>query len=75
MDMTTPRMPIFDGHNDVLSRLYRRGGADGPLIFLRGEAEGHLDLPKALEHFPKWLNRSHLEPVSSRLLYAKCALQ
>ena len=48
MDMTTPRMPIFDGHNDVLSRLYRRGGADGPQIFLRGEAEGHLDLPKAL---------------------------
>ena len=48
MDMTLPHVPIFDGHNDVLSRLYRRGGTDGPQTFLRGEAEGHLDLPKAL---------------------------
>jgi hypothetical protein len=24
------RVPIFDGHNDVLLRLYRRGGTDGP---------------------------------------------
>jgi membrane dipeptidase len=48
MDMTLPRVPIFDGQNDVLSRLYRRGGTDGPQTFLQGGAEGHLDLPKAL---------------------------
>jgi membrane dipeptidase len=46
--MTSPRIvPIFDGHNDVLSRLYRRGGRDAPRTFLEGGAEGHLDLPKA----------------------------
>ena len=44
-----PQIPIFDGHNDALLRLYRRGGADGPRAFLDGEAKGHLDLPKALE--------------------------
>jgi hypothetical protein len=33
--MTSPRcMPIFDGHNDVLLRLYRRGGTDAPRAFL-----------------------------------------
>jgi membrane dipeptidase len=41
------RVPIFDGHNDVLLRLYRRGGADAVAKFLRGEDEGHLDLRKA----------------------------
>jgi membrane dipeptidase len=46
--MTSPRIPIFDGHNDVLSRLYRRGGTDGPQTFLQGGAVGHLNLPKAL---------------------------
>jgi membrane dipeptidase len=46
--MTLPRpVPIFDGHNDVLLRLYRRGGADAPRAFLEGEDKGHLDLPKA----------------------------
>jgi membrane dipeptidase len=48
--MTSPRpVPIFDGHNDVLLRLYRHGGTKGPQAFLDGEAKGHLDLPKALE--------------------------
>jgi membrane dipeptidase len=41
------RVPIFDGHNDVLLRLYRRGGADAPRAFLEGEAKGQLDLPMA----------------------------
>jgi len=41
------RIPIFDGHNDVLLRLYRRGGADAAAAFLRGEDKGHLDLRKA----------------------------
>ena len=46
--MTSPRrMPIFDGHNDVLLRLYRRGGADAPRAFLEGGAKGQLDLPMA----------------------------
>jgi membrane dipeptidase len=46
--MTLPRrVPIFDGHNDVLLRLYRRGGTDAPRAFLEGEAEGRLDLPMA----------------------------
>jgi membrane dipeptidase len=40
-------IPIFDGHNDVLSRLYRRGGTDAAAAFLRGEDEGQLDLRKA----------------------------
>jgi membrane dipeptidase len=48
--MTLPRVvPIFDGHNDVLLRLYRRGGTDAPRAFLEGGADGHLDLPKALQ--------------------------
>jgi membrane dipeptidase len=47
--VTLPRVPIFDGHNDVLLRLYRRGGADGPQAFVDGEEKGHLDLPKATE--------------------------
>ena len=46
--MTSPRrVPIFDGHNDVLLRLYRRGGTDAPQAFLEGEAEGQLNLPMA----------------------------
>jgi membrane dipeptidase len=46
--MSSPRfVPIFDGHNDVLLRLYRRGGADAPRAFLDGEAKGQLDLPMA----------------------------
>jgi membrane dipeptidase len=40
-------VPIFDGHNDALLRLYKRSGADAPRAFLEGEAKGHLDLPKA----------------------------
>jgi membrane dipeptidase len=46
--MTSSRqIPIFDGHNDVLLRLYKRGGADAPRAFLDGEGKGHLDLPMA----------------------------
>ena len=48
--MTLPRVvPIFDGHNDVLLRLYRHGRTDAPRAFLEGGADGHLDLPKALQ--------------------------
>ena len=46
--MISPRrIPIFDGHNDVVSRLYRRGGVDAASAFLDGEDECHLDLRKA----------------------------
>jgi membrane dipeptidase len=38
--------PVFDGHNDVLLRLWRHDGADAVAAFLKGEERGHLDLPK-----------------------------
>jgi membrane dipeptidase len=37
-------VPFFDGHNDVLLRLYRHGGTRAPQAFLEGGEEGHLDL-------------------------------
>lgn len=40
-------LPIFDGHNDVLLRLRRDGGADPVRRFLEGEDVGHIDLPRA----------------------------
>jgi membrane dipeptidase len=46
--VTSPRrIPIFDGHNDVVLRLYQRGGVDAAAAFLHGEDKGHLDLAKA----------------------------
>ena len=46
--MTSPKpIPIFDGHNDVLLRLYRRTSSEAVAAFLQGEDKGHLDLPKA----------------------------
>ena len=38
--------PVFDGHNDALLRLWRRGDARGE-TFLHGGGGGHLDLPRA----------------------------
>jgi membrane dipeptidase len=38
--------PVFDGHNDVLLRLWRAGDLEGRR-FLDGDGEGHLDLPRA----------------------------
>jgi hypothetical protein len=40
-------VPIFDGHNDILLRLYQRGGTDAAHAFLEGEGKGQLDLPMA----------------------------
>ncbi len=37
---------VFDGHNDVLLRLWRHGDTAGRR-FLDGDGEGHLDLPRA----------------------------
>jgi len=41
--------PIFDGHNDVLLRLYRASSRDRPASFLERSHSGHLDLPRARE--------------------------
>lgn len=43
----TPPIPVFDGHNDVLLRLYRSASADPVADFLNGEEAGHIDLKKA----------------------------
>jgi membrane dipeptidase len=40
-------VPIFDGHNDALLRLWKRKGPDAPRAFLDGEGKGQLDLPMA----------------------------
>ncbi|MDO8884879.1 MAG: dipeptidase [Pseudotabrizicola sp.] len=42
--MTTPT-PVFDGHNDLLLRLYNAPGRREQ-IWLTGEGKGHLDLPR-----------------------------
>ena len=43
----TKSIPVFDGHNDVLLRLYKSLSADVVSDFLNGEDAGHLDLKKA----------------------------
>lgn len=41
--------PVFDGHNDVLLRLWRNGraGSDPVSEFTEGTEKGHIDLPRA----------------------------
>ena len=46
--MTNP-IPVFDGHNDVLMRLYLERAGDPVTGFLKGGSRGHIDLPKARE--------------------------
>jgi membrane dipeptidase len=41
-----PPVPVFDGHNDVLLRLWLKTGGDPVADFLDGDGEGHLDLPR-----------------------------
>jgi membrane dipeptidase len=43
----TTNIPIFDGHNDVLLRLYKSSSTDAVSDFLDGEDAGHIDLQKA----------------------------
>jgi membrane dipeptidase len=38
--------PIFDGHNDVLLRLWLKKSTKAVSDFIDGEATGHLDLPR-----------------------------
>ena len=45
--MTSRPVPIFDGHNDVLLRLFRRDNA--AKAFMEGDGKGQLDFPRALE--------------------------
>jgi len=43
----TSNISIFDGHNDVLLRLYKSPSRDVVSDFLLGEERGHIDLKKA----------------------------
>ncbi|MDX8483262.1 dipeptidase [Mesorhizobium sp. VK24D] len=46
--MTEPDLiPVFDGHNDTLLRLYQSKGADVEKLFIEGTQGGHIDLPRA----------------------------
>ena len=45
---SSPLVPIFDGHNDVLLRLHKLG-PDAVRRFLDGDGKGHIDLPRARE--------------------------
>lgn len=39
-------MKVFDGHNDVLLRLFEKSSNNPEIDFLRGDGEGHLDFPR-----------------------------
>ncbi len=38
--------PVFDGHNDLLLRLWRAGPDAADRLWLEGDGSGHLDLPR-----------------------------
>ena len=42
-------VPVFDGHNDVLLRLWGKKAGDPVAAFLKGDGEGHLDLPRMVK--------------------------
>lgn len=42
-------LPCFDGHNDVLLRLYLKKTDDPVKDFIAGDGEGHLDLPRIIK--------------------------
>jgi membrane dipeptidase len=46
LSAAAPGPPVFDGHNDALLRLHEAGDEIGG--FLHGNADGHLDLPRAV---------------------------
>ena len=67
------RIPIFDGHNDVVSRLYRRGGMDAASAFLDGEDKGHLDCAKhGAADLPAACSQSSCPPRSEESSFAAC---
>ncbi len=48
--MTDPTTPlIFDGHNDLLLRLWRASPGERDRLWLEGDGRGHLDLPRMRE--------------------------
>ena len=42
----TQNLKVFDGHNDVLLRLYNKHKDGVELDFIRGDGEGHIDMPR-----------------------------
>jgi membrane dipeptidase len=42
-------VPVFDGHNVVLLRLWSKKAGDPVAAFLKGDGEGHLDLPRMVK--------------------------
>ncbi|MEI9418183.1 membrane dipeptidase, partial [Mesorhizobium sp. Cs1321R2N1] len=40
-------VPVFDGHNDTLLRLYQSKDSDVEKLFIDGKSGGHIDLPRA----------------------------
>ncbi|WP_429129598.1 dipeptidase [Ensifer sp. 4252] len=44
---TQAKIPVFDGHNDVLSRLWHSQQPDAEARFVDGGGSGHIDLVKA----------------------------
>jgi membrane dipeptidase len=44
--MTLSRPPVFDGHNDVLTRIMNAGGLAAAESFVTGR-DGHIDIPKS----------------------------
>jgi membrane dipeptidase len=49
MQKGLPMHAVFDGHNDVLLRLWRheKDGGDAVAEFAKGTSKGHIDLPRA----------------------------
>ncbi|BCG92534.1 dipeptidase [Mesorhizobium sp. 131-2-1] len=43
----TDLIPVFDGHNDTLLRLYQSKEADVEKLFIEGTPGGHIDLPRS----------------------------
>jgi len=43
----TDLVPVFDGHNDTLLRLYQSKDRDAEKLFVEGKSGGHIDLPRA----------------------------
>ncbi len=41
-------VPVFDGHNDVLLRLWLKQGGDPVADFIGGDGKGHMDLPRLM---------------------------
>lgn len=44
---TQTKVPVFDGHNDLLSRLWRSPRGSAETRFIEGGDSGHIDLPRA----------------------------